>query len=105
MKQLLFIIFLVNSIPDFILAQTRVNVKLEKNRFSLSIPVIFNTTEVTYYITGNSRQATSTTFSYGVNLSYSRTFFEGLGISAGVGYFKQRFTNQRPFNYAYDSRP
>jgi len=102
MKHLLFIIFLVSR-SDFAFAQTIVNHKSDKNQLSLLIPIILNATEVTYYITGNPRQTTSTTFSYGLEANYSRAIFRGFRVSAGVGYFKQRFSNQRPFNYAYDS--
>ena len=103
MKDLLFIIFLVGGPSDFVFAQTSANHTSEKNQFSLLVPIILNTTEVTYYITGNPRQTTSTAISYGLEMIYSRPIFNGFIFSAGVGYFKQRFNNERPFNYSYDS--
>jgi hypothetical protein len=66
----------------------------------VSIPVIFNNSEGTYYQLGNRVKATGKAVSYGLNITHSRTIYKNLYGIAGIGYFKQSFGIKRPFDYA-----
>ena len=66
---------------------------------TLSIPFVYNKYEVTNLI-GPSRQIEGKGWSNGINLSYSRNFFNELFVTAGFGYYNQVFNIHRPFDYS-----
>jgi hypothetical protein len=69
------------------------------NAIGISIPVIWNNSEATYYSLGNRKEPTGKATSYGININYSRSIFKNLFGMAGIGYFKQNFGINRPFDF------
>jgi len=69
------------------------------NSIGISIPVIWNNSEATYYSLGNRKTPTGSAISYGLNINYSKLFYKGLFGKIGLGYFKQSFRIIRPFAY------
>lgn len=92
-KQLLLLLLLCNGITS--LSQEKKNY----SKLGLSIPIILNTSEGVYYTLGNRREPKGSAISYGANINYSHFFYKNLFIIGGVGYYKQRFNIQRPFQY------
>ena len=100
----IFNLLLIASIPSY-----------SQGSFSLSMPVIYNTVEVTNNWSpptaiNRKNQFNGTSLGYGVNLNYSfrPTFIvknHQLFLNIGVGYFMQRFDLQRPFDYVSPLQP
>jgi len=75
------------------------NEKYKFKTIGLSVPIIWNNSEATYYALGNAKYPSGERTSYGVNLNYSGTVYKNLFGIVGIGYFKQAFGIQRPFEY------
>ncbi|MBS1758203.1 MAG: hypothetical protein JSU03_13090 [Bacteroidetes bacterium] len=71
-----------------------------KSSIGVSIPVIWNNSEATYYQLGNPKYPSGKAISYGLNIDYSHTLYKGIYGKIGVGYFKQMYAIKRPFNYS-----
>ncbi len=69
------------------------------NSIGVSIPLILNNSEATFYRLGYPIYPTGKAISYGININYSRTIYKKIYGVVGVGYFKQAFKIIRPFNY------
>lgn len=65
----------------------------------ISIPVIWNNSEATFYRLGSPMYPSGKATSYGININYSRTIFKNAYVIVGAGYFKQKFGIIRPFTY------
>ena len=72
------------------------------NIIGISIPIIWNNSEATYYRLGSPQYPKGNAVSYGININYSRLLYKGFYGKIGVGYFNQCFKIIRPFNY-YDN--
>lgn len=70
-----------------------------KGSIGISIPVIWNNSEATFYRLGSPMFPHGNAISYGVNTNYSRTIYKSIYGIVGFGYFKQTFGIIRPFNY------
>ena len=73
--------------------------KYKINAIAISLPIIWNNSEATYYILGSPKHPNGNAISYGLNVNYSRTIYKKLFALAGIGYFKQKFGIKRPFEY------
>lgn len=101
MKNLLLIIktFLVSII--FLLSKSsRSQITDTKSAIGISIPVILNNSEATYYQLGSPKYPQGKAISYGINVNYSFFFYKGIYAKIGAGYFRQTFGISRPFYYA-----
>lgn len=65
----------------------------------ISIPVVWNNSEATYYRLGSPMYPSGKAISYGININHCRTIYKNLFGIVGIGYFKQSFGIIRPFNY------
>ena len=70
-----------------------------KSSIGISIPVIWNNSEATYYQLGSPKYPSGKATSYGLNINYSTSFYKCFYGKIGGGYFKQIFKIVRPFNY------
>ena len=93
-KQFLFILLLAVSFNGY---SQNGNDKI--NAIGISIPVIWNNSEATYYSLGNRKEPKGKGTSYGVNINYSRSIYKNLFGIVGIGYFNQSFGIVRPFNF------
>src|ERR1035437_2842478 len=93
-KQLLFICLLTLTLKGY--SQTEKN---KINNIGISIPIIWNNSEATYYRLGSPHYPNGNAISYGLNINYSRALYKSFYGKIGVGYFKQTFGIKRPFNY------
>lgn len=101
MKKQLLTIFLA-SMTIIVNAQSK-NEKV--NTVGISIPVIWNNSEATYYALGNRKEPSGKGTSYGININHSRTLYKNLYGIVGIGYFKQSFNIKRPFSFASPTEP
>ena len=70
------------------------------NAVSISIPFIWNKTTIfNSYSGARAKNITGEAISNGINLNYSRTIYKSFFAKVGVGYFKQKFGIQRPFDF------
>lgn len=92
-KIFLFSLFLILSVSA--ISQT----EKTKGSIGVSIPVIWNNSEATYYQLGSPKYPSGNAISYGLNINYSYPFYKSVYGKIGVGYFKQTFGIIRPFNY------
>lgn len=69
------------------------------NTIGVSVPVIWNKSEGTYYALGNRKTPQGNAVSYGLNINWSRTIYKNIFGVAGIGHFRQAFGIERPFNY------
>lgn len=93
-KQFLFICLLALAVKGYS--------QIEKPKIGavgISIPIIWNNSEATYYSLGSPKYSSGNAVSYGVNVNLSRTIYKNLFVLAGIGYFKQEFEIKRPFDY------
>ena len=97
-KQLLIIFFVGLTMMGY--SQGK-NEKL--NAIGISIPIIYNKSEGTYYSTGNRKEPTGEAVSFGININYSKKLFKNIFGIVGIGYFKQSFKIIRPFYFNGDS--
>ena len=93
-KQLLFICLLTLTLKGY--SQTEKN---KINNIGISIPIIWNNSEATYYTLGSPKYPGGKGISYGLNINHSRTIYKNLFAIIGIGYFKQVFGIHRPFNF------
>lgn len=70
-----------------------------RNRLGLSIPIILNHSEATFYRLGNPQHPNGTAISYGANVNYAKHLYKNIYAIIGLGYFRQRFKITRPFDY------
>ncbi len=75
-----------------------------KGSIGVSIPVIWNNSEATFYRLGNPMYPSGKAFSYGINTNYSRTLYKSIYGIVGIGYFKQQFKILRPFDFTQLTR-
>lgn len=69
------------------------------NQLGISIPVIWNNSEATFYQLGSPKYSSGNAISHGINLNYSRDVYKNFFGIIGMGYFKQLFNIKRPFDY------
>ena len=93
-KQFLSIVLLLSYFQNY--SQTK-NEKLRS--IGISIPVIWNNSEGTYYQLGSAKYPSGKAISYGININHSRTIYKNLFGIIGIGYFKQVFSIPRPFEF------
>lgn len=70
-----------------------------KSSIGISIPVIWNNSEATFYQLGSPKYPRGNAISYGANINYSRYIHKTFFGILGLGYFKQLFNIKRPFDY------
>lgn len=70
-----------------------------KSSIGVSIPLIWNNSEASYYLLGTPKYPSGKAISYGININYNQLFFKGIYGKIGAGHFKQKFAITRPFNY------
>lgn len=75
-------------------------VKEKINNIGISIPIIWNNSEATFYRLGSPKYPRGKAISYGININHSRSIYRKLYGIIGAGYFKQAFGIKRPFRYA-----
>jgi len=92
-KIFLFMLSLIVSISA--ISQT----KNTKESIGISIPVIWNNSEATFYRLGSPMYPHGNAISYGINTNYSRALYKSIYGIIGFGYFKQTFGIIRPFKY------
>lgn len=93
-KLFLFICLLILTIKGYSQSE-----KYKLKTIGISIPIIWNNSEATYYQLGSSRYPSGKAISYGININYSRTIYKNLFGIIGIGYFKQVFGIPRPFEF------
>ena len=93
LKQLLLLLYLCSTIKLY--SQEKTN----SNKLGFSIPLVWNNSNGVYYSLGNRREPSGNATSYGININYSHFVYKNLFLIGGVGYYKQRFNIQRPFQY------
>lgn len=94
MKQFIFIILLVICTKSY--SQNNTD---EVNKIGISLPVVLNNSQGVFYALGSRKEPTGKGISWGINLNYSKSIYKNLFGIIGVGYFKQSFGIERPFNY------
>lgn len=93
------LIVLFTLFTTSILAQSQIS----KKQVGLSIPAIWNNTEVfNVYSGARARYISGKAISYGLNANYTQFLFRGLFVTGGVGYFNQNFGVERPFDFNGD---
>lgn len=65
----------------------------------ISIPIIWNNSEATFYSLGNRKTPSGKATSYGLNINYYRQVYKKIYGRIGIGYFKQSFNIVRPFEF------
>ncbi len=85
----------------FLINQNAISQKSFSNRsrIGISIPVIWNSSEATYYALGSPKHPKGKAISYGLNINYCFPLYKDFYGKLGVGYYKQKFGISRPFNY------
>lgn len=73
------------------------------NSIGISIPIIFNNSNGVYYSLGNRKEPKGKANSYGLNINYSKKYLNSMFVNVGVGYFKQSFNINRPFDFSGDT--
>ena len=94
LKQLLFLFMFAITLKGY--TQTE---KYKISSIAISIPIILNNSEATYYSLGRPQYPKGKGTSYGLNISYSRSIYKNLFAVFGVGYIKQAFGIERPFQF------
>lgn len=91
--------FLIPVVVLFLSANVLYSQKeLRKNKISVSLPVIWNTTTIYNSFSGaRAGDIKGDAVSHGVNLAYKRSVHPNFFIALGVGLFTQKFGIQRPF--------
>ncbi len=92
----IFLTILLSCITIAVFCQTK---SQKIKTIGVSIPVIWNNSEATFYQLGSKKTPTGKAVSYGININHSRTVYKNLYGSVGVGYFRQIFSIRRPFNF------
>lgn len=70
-----------------------------KSKIGVSIPVIWNNSEATFYGLGRPYYPAGNAISYGLTISYCQPIYKGFYGKIGGGYFNQHFKIIRPFRY------
>jgi len=73
--------------------------KKQKNYVGIEMPIIWNHSEAKYYQLGSPVHKTGKSLSYGINVNYSTILYKQIFGKIGVGYFKQNFNIERPFDF------
>src|SRR5688572_17477713 len=74
------------------------------NIIGIFLPVVYNISESSYRSVGP-RTKSGQAVSYGINIKYSRTLFKKIHVIVGSGYYKQRFSLRRSWNYSTPTGP
>lgn len=69
------------------------------NQIGISTPFIWSHSEASFYSLGALKHPSGKDMNYGIALNYSRSIYNRFFGIIGIGYFNQRFSIQRPFNY------
>ena len=69
------------------------------NAIGISVPVIWNNSEATFYRLGRPYYPSGKAKSFGLNVFYNKSFYKSFYAKIGAGYFNQYFNIIRPFNY------
>lgn len=73
--------------------------KTKVNEIALSTTFVWNkTTILNSYSGARAKDITGNALSSGININYSRSIFKDFYTKIGIGYFKQKFGVQRPFD-------
>jgi hypothetical protein len=83
----------------FMLSSYAMTQENAKNQIGVSLPVILNRSEATYYFLGNPRYPSGSGVSYGLHTTYTRQIVNKIYGEAGLGVLKQNFGIRRPFYY------
>ena len=94
MKKFIFIIFLVICTKSYSQKNTD-----EVNKIGISLPVVWNSSQGVFYALGSRKEPAGKCISWGINLNYSKSIYKNLFGIVGIGYYKQSFGIERPFNY------
>lgn len=71
----------------------------EKNGINISVPAVWNKTEIfNSYSGAKAKNISGSAMSYGINLSYSRTIGHNLFAVIGLGFYIQNFGIECPFD-------
>ena len=99
MKHLLFLLTTI-----FFFSQSFGQRNDSDNQIGLSIPIIWNTTEI-YNIYSGARAdyISGSAVSYGININYLQKIFKSIYVTGGIGYYNQRFGIKRPFDFNGDT--
>lgn len=74
--------------------------KNKKGELGISVPVVWNTTEIyNSYSGARAKNISGCAMSYGANLTYSKNIYKSFFATIGIGYFMQKFGIKRPFDY------
>ena len=73
------------------------------NSITVSTPIIFNNSNGVYYSRGNRMVPNGKSLSFGLNFNFNKQILKNFFATLGIGYFKQTFKNNRPFNFDGDS--
>lgn len=93
MKKSILLITLL-SITVGINAQTK-----SLNSISVSVPIIWNNSYGVFYALGTRKEPEGKNKSMGVNINYNRTIYKNIFGIVGIGYLKQNFKIERPFEF------
>jgi hypothetical protein len=69
------------------------------NAIGISIPIIWNNSEATFYRLGRPYYPSGKAKSSGLKISYCKSLYKRIYAKIGAGYFNQYFNIIRPFNY------
>ena len=95
LTRILFAILIISSVRGY--SQKKAAHKV--NAIGISVPVIWNKSEATFYRLGSAMFPSGNATSYGINVNYLRTLYRGIYGIVGIGYFRQAFEIVRPFDY------
>lgn len=74
--------------------------KQNNNELTFSLPFVWNKTEIyNSYSGARAKSISDDAISYGSNINYSRSVYKAFFVTVGIGYYKQAFGIQRPFDY------
>jgi len=73
--------------------------KNSSNKLGFLIPIVWNNSNGVYYSLGRRKEPSGNAASYGININYSHFVYKNFFVIGGVGYYRQRFNIQRPFQY------
>jgi hypothetical protein len=93
MKKILLVLFLL--IPYAICFSQSKN----KGGIGVSIPVIWNNSEATYYQASGPRTPSGSAISFGTTLEYNKKISKKIFVEIGIGFYRQLFGIKRPFYY------
>lgn len=99
MKKIFLLLMALGLIQQSFCQKSRAN-----EQIGLSIPIIWNNTEIfNVYSGARAKFISGSAVSLGVNFNYSRNIFKNIFFVGGIGYYKQNFGIVRPFDFNGDT--